>query len=256
VLTPEDAPDELTRLAVATPSSVPLNDIEHLDTNMWHEEGLRRRLMDAVTAQMLKADPDADATSLAFRQGVTVEGNRRAQWLALNALTRDPMGVLSIVSYNYGRLRSQSGIRAGLKLDMSQLDDGISEGFANSLARNFRLARAERIAKEETLTKRYFLSPRGWYKLLAYAPLIGILSIFLGGKSRRGGAVFLTVVSVGLIAAVCLFAQPVSVRLMLPVAWLTLVLFCLCAAGIWQKISPWVKSRWVNDKAGKEMPVG
>jgi hypothetical protein len=153
------------------------------------------------------------------------EGDRAASATAINALRRDPLGILVLAFQTLGDFFDVRLLGEKIMNDLA-LDQAYEyERLVEHLGARYGLSEAE--PQPFTLTKSYYQNAIPWYWFLLFSPALWAFAFFVARRGVRRHAFVLFIASLGTITvATALSVQPI-VRYLHPVSWLA-----LCALGI------------------------
>ncbi len=152
------------------------------------------------------------------------EGNRAAQATALNALKRDPLGIVVLWLQGLGDFFRPSLIREKIRDDLAVEQVSWYKRFQEVHGERFSIPKTE--TQPWTLTKRYYDNALPWYWLLLLSPVLGALALrCVMGHAARTALVLWVSLCACAVVATALAVYPI-VRYLHPAGWLT-----LCLAG-------------------------
>jgi hypothetical protein len=160
------------------------------------------------------------------------EGDRLASTAAMNALKRDPVGVLKLSWLAYLDYFDLKTLPARIANDLSLDQARPYEEFYGVFSEYFRLP-GEGV-QPMTLTKRYYQAAVPWYWLLLLSPVIAAAGLFRRRGSQRVSALVLLLAVCTTLAAICGLGVTPVVRYLHPLAWLTLC----CLGVLWPATPP------------------
>ena len=160
--------------------------------------------------------------------------NEFARSVALNALTRNPLGVLKAAFYTYwaywGRIHRHVW-------DHGEIP--IPERFSRTLAARYDLHITD-LYRRNRLVKVYFLSATGWYYLLTLMPVLILLSFIPRGAAPLRYLLYLTFVVWAVIFVATLVVMSAQIRFLHPFGWLAPLLLGVFAQKI---VDTWTRRR-------------
>jgi hypothetical protein len=146
-----------------------------------------------------------------------VQVNDVAQETAMNALRRDPSGLILLAIANFRDYWNSEIVSWCMKSDRG--DVKLSEEMVTSLRDGFDLL-AERLPFTDTLTNQHFLKSRLWYLLLLCTPLFAFIFLFFCKRMIRPyiSVVFLS--SIVIVTVICTLIERPTIRYLQPLGWL------------------------------------
>jgi hypothetical protein len=158
---------------------------------------------------------------LATNQGDYDRANRLAEKVALNAGSRNPLGVLDLGWKTYNDLWNRELMRQSILTDQGQreLDQSLIDFFKSNYSEDI-----SRRHLTDTPVKQWHRLAFLWYRFLLLSPLISA-AVIIACPTHRRAAVFLTALVCGLMTFNCLTSTEPVVRYLHSISWLTIVLF-------------------------------
>ncbi len=210
VVAPEDFPDPRTRDRVFRRLAYDLQDRRTREDHLFSRGGLSN----AVQASLPWS-----------------AGDRFAWTVALNAVRRDPLGVLRLSCMTCLDYFDRELLAARISNDLAMDQPGQYEEFYGVFREFFRLP-GEGV-QPMTTTKRWYGSMVPWYWAILLSPLLAAAGALRRWGDRRSSALLL-LGAVGLsLAAVCGLGVTQVVRYLHPLAWLT-----VCCTGLLWRAAP------------------
>ena len=205
VLVPADAPDERLAQIIAEGDEFGIKDItlrncqrfekDHL-VDLWQEE-----------------EPDPELSS------------DIARTTALNALRRNPWGVLGLAGRTFAQYWNLRDLRYYATIDLGHND--LTDEQIELLADHFHFATDGRIiGAPPTLLQRYFLHAWPYCYFLLLSPILGAWAVYRTREKQL--ALFLLAHLVIILGVTFMFAVAPSFRYLQPVSLLALLLVALC----------------------------
>lgn len=160
----------------------------------------------------------------------SARANEVAKETALNALQRDPLGVLGLAFKTFISYWNVKELKENARIDLGHVD--LKPPSAAILAERFHFAADLQIKDAPlTLLQRYFIASIPYCYFVLLSPILGVLAIWSSRDKRF--ALFLTL-HLGIILGMTLtFTSAPSLRYLQPVSVLTLLCLGICVRAIW-----------------------
>ena len=160
----------------------------------------------------------------------SIRANEVAKETALNALRRDPLGVMGLAWQTFIAYWNVKELKDNARIDLGHVD--LTPPSAAVVAEHFHFAADLQInGAPLTLLQRYFVASIPYSYFVLLSPGLGALAILLVRDKRY--PLFLTL-NLGIILGMTLtFTSAPSLRYLQPVSVLTLLCLGLCVRAIW-----------------------
>ncbi len=222
VLRPEDSPYPKIAELIAQGDEYRLHDIYVRNGQRFGPLGFVGRL--------LKIEPNV------------VLANKYSREIALNALKRDPLGVVKLATNTYSFWGRKDMIGVMLRDD---------EGFSpvkdpkelEAVARRMDLPVS--VFQKVTLTKRYHAFSAFWYYCLLHAPLLPLLAILVRRDESRLLSLFLLITSVSIFVTTCALSTQAVYRYAHPFSFVFLLSAGVFLDGLVWRLRSLVPSGWI-----------
>ncbi len=160
---------------------------------------------DGIIARLNEAFPDS------------IKADNLALKTALNALKRDPFGVISVIFKTFKDFWNLSYLKRSLLNDEG--DRPLPEYMLKALKDNFNLD-GEKLPFLRTLIVKYHMKIWFWYLFLLCLPFFAFLNIFIYGKDYRILNFFVFYISFLIVLVSCTFCEGVTVRYLHSLGWI------------------------------------
>ncbi len=214
VLEPGDAPDPRVAAVIAQPGEYPLADHRHLLAQRWAPGGLVDRLR--------SLDPDPLVT------------NQWAKKTALAALVRDPLGVAWLAADTWLGYWDQELMDWMIRREQGQ-DFAPTPRVIELLGEHFGLAATPEWCLRLTPSRRWHRASLPWFRLLTFAPLLGLGAVIFSARGRLGPTVLLAWSTVPLLATAVAFNLPVP-RMLHPLEPVAIALLAVLAEATLRRL--------------------
>ncbi len=201
VVQPEDFPDPRIRAQIFDGLPFDIRDRSLRNHQLFEYGGLVDRIRNALPGP---------------------EGNRAAQATALNALKRDPLGIVVLWLQTMGDYFRPSVLTEKIRDDLAVGQVSWYQRFLEVHGERYSIPRAE--TQPWTLTKWYYENAIPWYWLLLLSPALAALALVFARGHAAGTALLLSVSVCGCIYMATALSNYPIVRYLHPVGWLALCL--------------------------------
>ena len=203
VLKPTDSPDPRLSKLIANGDRFRLNDLWSRESQLYSPGGLADRWK--------QIEPNAPISDQVAKQ------------TALNALLRDPMGVVTLGAKTFLHYWNFEHIRREAKRELAKGLNNWPNKKTWGVATHFHLSPPlPRDAKRNTLLQRYFLRSQPYYYVVLLSPFACVGLIFLVSK---GYVSLLSLHSWILFGTITILSKGASVRYLQPMSLLTILIF-------------------------------
>ena len=159
-----------------------------------------------------------------------LEAERVARGTALNALKRDPMGVVSLAMHTFADFWNLDILHHSLEGDLG--DRPLFEEMLGTLRNNFSLA-ADKLPSLVTFTKQYYLFAWPWYLFVLCCPFFALGCLAGSKRDARAYSFILFLYSSIIVSVVCTLSEGPTVRFLHALAWVSFI----CTGVLIQNIS-------------------
>ncbi len=144
------------------------------------------------------------------------EANKFAKQIAINALKRNPLGLLKIAYTGFTDYWNIKNLKAALLVERGEKE---LPDYLLAKLRNYFNLHADKLPFLQTLTNKYYFISWPWYLFLLCSPIIAFIVTILFRNIRRYSLI--TFLSLFIIIAItCVLIDGITVRYLHPAGWL------------------------------------